>query len=155
MLRIGLSSTARILEISAVNALMPAWSSPAPTPSAASPDPPATRRTPCANGSTSAPQSRIPYTPEPSSSCSLRPLRSDTTDLQPAQVATSSSSHTLSLSSVSLIRWHISSRALHFIVQAAQTPRDKPLAPLTDRRLRPLQLGRDLRVGLALCRPQH
>ena len=42
-----------------------------------------------------------------------------------------------------------------FIVKTAQTPLDKTLAPLTDRRLRPLQLGRDLRVGLALGRPQH
>ena len=89
-----------------------ASSSPAPTPSAASPGRPAAHRTSCASESTSTARSRLPYT---QSRCLA--VRHGYFDL-PQQVphllrlVLLASSHTLSLSSVSLIHWHISSRAL-------------------------------------------
>ena len=81
-------------------------------PSAALPSLTCDPRTPCASGSTSALRSRLPYTPEPSSSHSQRLLRSVATESLPAQASTSSLV-TYLLVQFSIIHWHISSRTLH------------------------------------------
>ncbi len=82
---------------------------------AVSPGPLADRRTPCANGSTSARQSHFLRRLR----CRL-PVRYGHFDLQQQvdhllRLVLFASSHMLSLSSVSLLHWHISSRALQRI----------------------------------------